>query len=140
TLIVSAPSQLAPGSKSDALVEFVDIYPTLCELCGLTVRSELEGLSMAPLLNDPQKTWKSAAFSQYPRPEGIMGYTMRTERYRYTEWIQDKTSLVGTELYDHILDPDENVNCAAEPDKSELVKQLSAALHAGWKSALPLAQ
>lgn len=139
-MIVSSPSQSAPGSKSDALVEFVDIYPTLCDLCGLNILPELEGLSVAPLLNDPNRPWKTAAFSQYPRPGGVMGYTMRTERYRYTEWIKEKTDLVGVELYDHILDPDENVNRAKEPEQEELIKQLSATLHAGWKAALPPSQ
>jgi len=65
--------------------EFVDIYPTLCELYGLDQPKHLEGTSTVPLLDNPGQPWKRAAFSQYPGGE-VMGYSMRTNRYRYTEW------------------------------------------------------
>ena len=84
-MIFSAPGQKAAGAKTDALVEFVDIYPTLCELCGLPLPDGLEGTSLVPLLDEPDRPWKTAAFSQYPRGKA-MGYSMRTDRYRYTEW------------------------------------------------------
>jgi len=136
-LIFSKPGQKHPGAKCDALVEFVDIYPTLCELCGLPVPEGLEGISLAPLLEDPRRPWKKAAFSQYPRGR-IMGYSMRTERYRYTEWVpRDGGEPVARELYDHQTDPAENVNLARRPEHAQLIEELSRQLHAGWKAALP---
>ncbi|MCP5116600.1 MAG: sulfatase, partial [bacterium] len=66
-MILSTPGQANAGGSTDALVEFVDIYPTLAELCGLSIPDHCEGLSMAPLIDDPGRDWKAAAFSQYPR-------------------------------------------------------------------------
>ncbi len=82
-LIIRAPRQKSVGSKTDALVEFVDIYPTLCDLAGLAKPEHLEGTSAAPLLDNPDLAWKPAAFSQYPRGK-VMGYSMKTDRYRLT--------------------------------------------------------
>ena len=136
-LIISVPWQRNKGRKTKALVEFVDMYPTLCELAGLPVPSHLEGTSFVPLLENPDRPWKSAAFSQYPRGR-IMGYTMRTDRWRYTEWIDRKTKkAVARELYDHRSDPDETTNLAVKREFAETVRQLSAKLHAGWRVALP---
>jgi len=136
-LICVAPGQKAVGAKSKALTEFVDIYPTLCELCGLPLPDGLEGTSFAPLLDDPNRPWKEAAFSQYPRGQN-MGYSMRTDRYRYTEWGRLNEKPVAVELYDHEKDPDENVNVAHLPENKELVAQLSAQLRKGWREAPPL--
>jgi len=136
-MILSAPGGKGAGKRTDALVEFVDIYPTLSELCGLDVPKHCEGTSMVPLLADPNRKWKSAAFSQYPRGR-IMGYSMRTDRYRFTRWQDRRTGkAVAIELYDHRTDPAENVNVAAKPGNAELVKRLSAQLTAGWKAARP---
>lgn len=135
-MIISAPGQKAPGSKTDALAEFVDIYPTLCELCDLPQPKGLEGRSFAPLMNDPKKPWKTAAFSQYPRGK-TMGYSVRTDRYRYTEWIEPEKGAVAQELYDHRTDPQENTNVAGLPENKAVVQELSRKLHAGWKGALP---
>ncbi len=137
-LMLSVPHQKHRGAKSDALVEFVDVYPTLCDLAGLKQTVGLEGTSFAPLLNNPKRPWKTAAFSQYPRG-WLMGYAMRTDRYRYVEWVSRKnTSRVeGRELYDHKTDPDENVNIANHPENEELIVKLSKQLKAGWHSALP---
>ncbi len=66
-LIISAPNQGAPGRPTTALCEFVDIYPTLCDICGLSLPPHLEGTSLKPLMDDPGRPWKPAAFSQYPR-------------------------------------------------------------------------
>jgi iduronate 2-sulfatase len=145
-LILSAPGQKHVGAKTRALVEFVDIYPTLCELCGLPLPKELEGTSLVPLLDDADRPWKTAAFSQYPRPGGIptsdkirqMGYTMRTDRYRYTEWRNWKTNeVVARELYDYQTDPLGNVSIADEPANRELVAHLAQQLAAGWRGAAP---
>ena len=66
-----------------------------------------------------------------------MGYTMRTDRFRYTEWMSPQNTRVGRELYDHQLDPGETVNLADRDDSAGIVERLSDLLHAGWKAALP---
>jgi iduronate 2-sulfatase len=135
-LIFSVPKLADRGVTTDALVEFVDVYPTLVDLCGLPMPEGLEGASLVPLMKAPQRPWKSAVFSQYPRGE-VMGYSIRTDRYRYTEWAKPGEPLVGVELYDHREDASENVNLAGHPEHKELTAQLSRQLHAGWRSALP---
>ncbi len=136
-LIFSAPGQKRPGAKTDALAEFVDIYPTLCELCALPVPEGLEGTSLVPVMQEPDRPWKKAAFSQYPRSR-VMGYSMRTDRYRYTEWLPRAGGPpVARELYDHQTDPAENVNLAERPEHAGLVAELSRQLRAGWKAARP---
>ncbi|HET6453987.1 MAG TPA: sulfatase [Armatimonadota bacterium] len=136
-MIFRAPGQKNPGAKTDNLAEFVDIYPTLCDLAGLPIPEGLEGVSVKPVMDDPKRTWKKAAFSQYPRAGNVMGYTMRTDRYRYTEWTKKDSEPVGIELYDHQKDPGENVNLANLPENKELVAKLAKMLHAGWKAAVP---
>jgi arylsulfatase A-like enzyme len=127
-LIISAPGMTARGSRTRALTESVDIYPTLCELTGLELPGHLEGKSMAPLLNDPSLPWKEAAFSQYPRTS-VMGYSARTDRYRYTEWRRLRSdSIQARELYDHETDPGENVNIAADPANREITERHSQLL------------
>ncbi len=134
-----------PGSKenqqSKALVEFVDIYPTLAELCDLPVPAHCEGTSMAPLLKKPNRPWKTAAFSQYPRKKDkVMGYSMRTDQWRYTEWLDRKTQQVlSRELYDHRTDQAETVNLGDDPNYAAVVKKLSHQLDKGngWKKAKP---
>jgi len=124
-------------------VEFVDIYPTLCELAGLTAPAALEGKSFAPLLDDPHRAWKSAAFSQFLRngiwqsPDGkdYMGRTIRTDRYRYVEWSHwESGEFAARELYDHATDPGENANVAAKSTYAAVVQDLSARLAAGWRA------
>ena len=141
-LLLSVPGMKNSGTRTDALVEFVDIYPTLSELAGLPLPEHLEGTSFMPLLADPKLPWKSAAFSQYPRSSGgknLMGYSMRTKNYRFTLWVDRKnhSKVAATELYDHRIDPQENQNIAAKPENADLVKELSAQLRAGWKAARP---
>lgn len=133
-LIISAPNT-KKGVKTAALSEFVDIYPTLCDLCGLPMPTGLEGTSLKPAMLDPKANVKTAAFSQYPRPKNIVGYTMRTDRYRYTEWGERGKDPAARELYDHKLDPDENTNIANLPESKALVSELSGKLKAGWKAA-----
>jgi arylsulfatase A-like enzyme len=141
-LLISVPKLGTAGQRSDALVEFVDIYPSLAELCGLPLPKHLEGTSFAPLLKNPKLPWKTAAFSQYPRGKGkekLMGYTMRTERYRFTRWVNenDHTKVDSEELYDHQNDPQENTNIAADPKNKELVAELIKQWNMGWRGALP---
>ncbi len=141
-LIVRTPGQ-KPG-RTKALVEFVDIYPSLCELCGLSLDDGLEGRSFVPLIESPDLPWKSAAFSQYQRvipgygqvARG-MGYSMRTDRYRFTLWLVPGTDFRAYELYDHQSDPEENINLAGDSEHRQLVDELKKRLHAGWKAAIP---
>jgi len=141
-LLVAVPGTRNAGVHSNALVEFVDIYPTLAELAGLSLPSHLEGRSFKPVLENPQRAWKPAAFSQYPRShagQSLMGYSMRTERYRFTMWVQrkDHSKVDAIELYDHQIDPQENQNLANRPEHKALVEKLTAQWRAGWKGALP---
>lgn len=135
-LIFSAPGQKNPGARTNALAEFVDIYPTLCELCGLSIPEGLEGISVVPVMEDPDRPWKKAAFSQYPRGP-VMGYSMRTDRYRYTEWREPGKDPVAIELYDHQEDPDENVNLAHLSECEPIVAELHKMLEDGWEGAVP---
>ena len=130
-LIVSVPGQSLRGVETNALVELVDIYPTLCDLCQLPIPSELEGISMVPVLEEPARSWKTAAFSQV---DVDPAYSIRTERYRYTERRRAR------ELYDYYTDPDGTINIANLPENAELVEHLSERLHAGWQAALPNSQ
>jgi arylsulfatase A-like enzyme len=135
-LIISVPGQKTAGRKTDALVEFVDIYPSLAEICGLPQPEGLEGISFNPLLENPARPWKSAAFSQYPRAvpgEGrAMGYSMRTARYRLTEWSIKGKDFRRYELYDYQNDPAGNVNLAEQPEHAAVLQELTNQLRGGW--------
>ena len=141
-LILRVPSKPMATGSTAALVEMVDIYPTLCELADIPKPAHLEGTSMAPLLEQPNRRWKLAAFSQHPRPHNkrdhIMGRSMRTERYRFTRWVPTAkaSGSVAVELYDHLSDPLESKNIAAHVDRN-LIDDLSKQLATGWQSAIP---
>lgn len=136
-MILSVPGMKTAGQRTWALTEYVDIYPTLSEVCNLPAPGHLEGLSTAPLLRNPELPWKKAAFSQYPRGK-VMGYSMRTQRFRYTEWKDRKTGKVmARELYDHEKDPQENVNAVAQPEYEQDVQRLARMLKRGWHAAGP---
>jgi arylsulfatase A-like enzyme len=134
-LVVASPDSPG-GRKTTRLAEFVDIYPTVCELAGLPVPEHCEGVSLVPLMKDPDRPWKTAAFSQYPRGR-VMGHTMRTDRYRLTRWLGKDGAVAGTELYDHEKDPHENVNVADDAAYADDLKALLAQFAAGWKGARP---
>lgn len=132
-LIVAAPGRKAKGKGSQALVEFVDMYPTIAELAGLKLPPHLEGQSFVPLLDNPARKWKSAAFTQMAVPEqNIMGRSVRTERYRYTRW---EGPYPDEELYDHSTDPKEYTNLARKPEHAAQIKSMQTVLDAGWKAA-----
>ena len=141
-LILSVPGY--PAANCPALVEFVDIYPTLLDACGLPPRDDLEGISLMPLLDQPERAWKKAAFSQFPRPwsyQGepeVMGYSLRTQRYRYSEWVRFRTGAsLARELYDHQTDSAEIQNSADDSAYTEVIDDLSELLRKGWRAALP---
>lgn len=126
-LLIAAPGLGQPGRPTRAIVEFVDIYPTLVELCGLPPVEGLEGRSLLPLLRDPDAPWEGIAISEYPR-DGYLGTAMRTDRWRYVEWRDRTGALVARELYDYQTDPDETRNHAEEPALREVIETLSARL------------
>ena len=128
--IIVAPGIARAGAACNRLVELIDIYPTLADLCGLKVPEGLEGISIKPLLQNPQRPWKRAAFTS----QSAGNRSVRTERWRYTEWGGPENA----ELYDHENDPGEFNNFARGPKNSAIVAELSRLLNAGWKAALPL--
>ncbi len=139
-LIIKAPGHTA--AKTDALVEFVDIYPSLCEMAGLELPDHLQGTSFVPLVENPNKKWKEGALSYWPEsnrgnPEKVvMGYTVQTDRYRYTEWVRVSTGeLLARDLFDHQTDPDENKSIA-NTENEKLMQKLSKLLDRGkgWKA------
>ena len=110
--------------------EFVDIFPTLCEASGLQIPSNLDGVSLLPLVKGEQLSVKPFAVSQYTNSNKT-GYSFRTDRYRYTVWIEDKKStdpifqsdIFAEELYDYKLDPNETQNFSEAEDKSNLMRR-----------------
>ena len=140
--MLKVPGQTKGTLKTDALVEFVDIYPTLCELAGLELPGHLQGASFAPLMEEPDRPWKEGAITVWPNnrnnPERmVVSYSVQTDRYRYTEWMQASTGeLVARDLFDHEVDPDENVNISKMPENAHLVNHLSQLLKQGkgWRS------
>jgi len=151
-LIISGSGVESRGKQSNALCEFVDIYPTLCEMANLHVPGHLQGSSMVPLLENPELDWKTAAYSQFllgrfGRTKTIegeqMGYAIRTDRYRYVEWYawnkEEKKAdqFLLNELFDHQTDPQENINIASHPANNDIVEALSQQLRKGWKYSRP---
>lgn len=146
-LLVAAPGKKS-GVVSPRLVELVDLYPTLADLCGLKRPSGLEGTSFVPLLESPSRDWKKAAFTVAARgrleggQQGALGSrkldpnelgrSVRTERFRYTEWPDG-----NVELYDHDADPHEYVNLAKEPSHAKESKELKKLLRVGWRGVKP---
>lgn len=129
-LLISVPGQ--KQCQTDALVELVDIFPTLCDVCDIPIPIELEGVSLMPVIEDPTLPVKSAAFSSLTRT-GAKSVSMRTDRYRYTEW--GRTGIFGRELYDYHTDPHETVNIVDMTENAEIVEELSQRLRAGWREA-----
>ena len=133
-LIIAAPGCTA-GKTAAAPVEFVDVFPTLADACGLPPATGLAGTSLVPLLRDPSGSVKPVAISQYPRSKGegadvpVMGYSIRDDRWRFTAWREDGGSrIVATELYDERDDPNETRNLAFEPQYKPIIERLSAHL------------
>lgn len=125
-LIMAAPGMAA--AECDALVDFVDIYPALDECCGLPQRDDLKGISVAPLLRPPEQPWTTAGFSLFPRPSAyrgetdVMGYSMRTDRFRYSKRRDFRNgNVIERELYNHGV---------SGADRSRQ-------LRAGWRAASP---
>src|SRR5262245_43768058 len=123
-VIIAAPGVSAKGQSSQRIVEFVDLYPTLADLASLVPPSGLHGRSLTPLLRDPSAPWDHPAFTQVRRGDatnGFMGYSVRTEQWRYIEWDAGKR---GTELYDENADPAEMRNVAGDPTQAKVVEEM----------------
>lgn len=143
-LIVAAPGKTA-GGVSPRLVEFVDIYPTLADFCGLPALQGLEGTSFVPLLESPERPWKKAAFIVTARTlagkakkgrdpnTDVLARSVRTERYVFNDWGDGKSF----ELYDRQTDPNEYRNLANDPASASIVAEMKTLLKAGWRGALP---
>jgi len=133
-LIISAPGMKGNGRKTEALVEFVDVYPTLADLAGLKPQCNLSGSSLSPLLMDPEKKWKNVAFNQFTRPYKAirkfppthMGYSVRTEEWRCTCWWDLKTGeVVEKELYNLKDNKIEKENLAGNTRYAKIEKKLA---------------
>lgn len=147
-LIISVPDIKNKDVHTDGLVELVDLYPTLAHLAGLPIPKELDGLSMVPLIKDPERPWKKAAFSQFPRPwmyknqPNVMGYSVRTKDFRYTEWRNFREGTIeSTELYNYQENNRlEEKNLTATREYDEVKLKLKQLLDKGWRKALPADQ
>jgi len=144
-LLISAPGVKASKTKSPS--EFIDIFPTLCDLTGTKIPGHLDGKSLVPLMKNPNASVKEFSVSQYPRPSNklenarlgwsdgeYMGYSIRTEKYRYTVWLKNsfrsykpysKELVVASELYDYSKDPNETINVVGEKAYAAVSKELN---------------
>lgn len=149
-LFIRTPDMETKGTDCRQLAEMVDLYPTLCDLAGISIPADMEGISLKPLLNNPELELKDAAFSQYVRrpknsPDGkrYMGYSMVTKQYHYVEWYhwsdekKQAGGLAAVELYNNQKDPQENINIAGFPENKDLVLRLARKLQAGPFRTLP---
>lgn len=139
-LIIAPIEPKHPGAACEAPVEMLDVFPTITALTGVETPSELEGVSLAPLLDNPASRVKKAAFTQHPRPPYAdrtptkqpesMGYSVRTEGWRYTEWRNWQTgALEAAELYDHRANQPELDNVVASPPDPAALEEAKALLH-----------
>ena len=130
-LILSVPRAKTAGQKCDAPVEFVDVYPTLADACGLAIPAGLDGKSLLPFVENPAAPKQKVAISQYPRGAGktggaVMGYSIRDERHRLTLWRERNGSkIIATELYDEQNDPAETVSLHDQPASKGVIEALS---------------
>ena len=132
-LIIAAPGAKSNGKTCYRTVELVSLHKTLTDLCGVPAGPAAQGYSLTPLLRDPAREWSHPAYSQVTRARGtggtpIMGRSVRTERWRYTEWDEGRA---GTELYDHDQDPAEMTNLATAATHRKSVAKLRKLLHRG---------
>lgn len=136
-LIIAAPGMAKSGGVADSPVGLIDLYPTLTQLCGVAAPANLQGQDLSPMLADPSQQGRGWAISQVTRRgQGAqrMGYTIRTPRWRFTEWDEGSA---GAELYDHQEDPLEQRNLAEAPQHADTVAELSGQLRQAVQTTLP---
>ncbi len=153
-LIISAPG--FKSGNTNSMTEHIDIFPTVCDLAGVKVPEVLDGKSLKSIMKSPKNTVKEFAVSQYPRTATTseterlgyatakyMGYSFRNERYRYTVWMGEnyrsnmpfkKELVIGTELYDYKVDPDETINVVNEKKYATISKELEGKMIQFFKS------
>ena len=124
-LLIYDPRSKGNGQACGRTVELIDLHPTLADLCGLKAPATAEGKSLKPLLEDPKAAWAKPAYTQVRRGMDLMGRSVRTERYRYTEWDGGKQ---GAQLYDHEKDPQEHTNLAGDAKYADAVKEMQRLL------------
>lgn len=129
-VIISTPNMKDAGQATDSIAELIDIYPTLAALAKLTPPANLEGKSLVPILDDPNASVKAAAYTQHPRPAyyrgnpAVMGVSVATKDYRYTEWRDIKTGKPNaTEFYDHRNDQSETHNTATAARSKRFINE-----------------
>ena len=136
-LLIYAPGAAGNGIKSDQVVEFIDIYPTVAKLCNLNPPNEQPGKNLMPLLNDPLLNWEGHAYTQILRPGNgnpVMGRSVRTNKWRYTDWNEGKE---GEELYDQIKDPKEFNNLESDPNYQQIKAELKTLLEENVSGQVP---
>ena len=122
-LIIAAPGH-GKGKTSTRIVELIDLYPTLAELANLKAPPRLDGKSLVPLLKQADAPWNRPAYISVHH-EGVEGKSVRTDRWRYTEWDQGNK---GVELYDHDRDPTEYDSLATDPAYAATIAELKKVL------------
>ena len=128
-LMIHLPA-MVKGSKTNALVDLIDVYPTVVELLDLELpEHHLAGESLVPVLKDPSLDGKSHVFLKNGK-----GYTIQTQEYSYTEFIDNNNETFASMLYDHRTDGDENINVVNKANYADVVTQLSAILHTEYVS------
>jgi iduronate 2-sulfatase len=138
-LLIVAPGVAKQGTVAETPVGLIDLYPTLSELCGVSPPEDLQGQSLVPMLQDVSATGRGWALSQVTRggnarvPQ-FFGYSLRTPRWRYTEWDEGQQ---GRELYDHRSDPGELTNLAGDPAHAQTIEELASQLHAAVQATFP---
>jgi iduronate 2-sulfatase len=131
-LLVVAPGVSKANATVAAPVSLIDLFPTLAELCGINAPANLQGQSLVPMLREPSVLGRGWAITQTAH-NGISGYSLRTPRWRYTEW----EGAPGRELYDHDTDPSELTNLATDPAHAKTIEALSAQLRAAVSATFP---
>lgn len=121
-LMLKVPGK-SRGISCDAMVEFVDIYPTLCDLASLDLPAHLEGESLLPLVNDPETDWKDYVICKW-----FDGLTIKTSEYAYTEWSESDSAVYARMLFDHQNDREENVNISESEALQPQIEALSRIL------------